>query len=112
MSNNNFDDVMDLGSITDDPFQKQYEAKMAEYEAKIKAMKAEKAASNIACCLIGGAAVGLVSSAAMKKQEKKYKKQLNNSWEEGYNTGRAITTYAAENYISGLNDGLKRIEAK
>lgn len=94
---------------TNNPFEADYKERCEEYERQIKQMKDEHD-FKIALTVAGTAAVcGIIYSIDKSKMIKKYNKQLANEWQAGYDIGCGITSLAADNYIRGMNDGVKAL---
>lgn len=91
------------------PFEADYKEKCEKYERQIEQMKDEQNAK-IALTIAGTAVIcGLVYSIDKSKTIKKYNKQLATEWQSGYDIGCGITSLAAQNYINGINDGIKAL---
>lgn len=105
----NFDfDILDeTPDYTGNPFEAQYREKIQEYEAKLKEAKTERIITNVASALIAGAVVGGISNIKLKNAQKKAEKRVNAAWDSGYEYGKALTTYAANNYLDGYENGVK-----
>jgi len=106
-TNFEFDILDDKPDYTGNPFESQYKAKLAEYEEALKAEKTKRIATNVASALVAGAVVGGISNLRIKSIQKKAAKREDAAWDRGYEYGKNITTYAANNYIDGMENGYK-----
>lgn len=107
--NFDFDVLNDTPDYSGNPFEEQYRQKLAEYEEELKAAKTKRIASNVATALITGAVVGGLSSIKLNREKRRGRKREEAAWDRGYEYGKNITTYAAENYIAGMENGYRQI---